>query len=359
MAAGFLLLAMRLGAAADPDATPGADDSSPPEGRVVILTGSDATDDSPRYFEDTVSPLVVAYAPDAAGQFGDSANENLDFGWHVPLSNLLTIGYDTDVNAFRQDQTIWDYDGADSEVTTNFVSKPSVVLQAGPALKLTDYVQAARTYSDGVPGYVDSTEYGTQAAWTPIKDVTTVTAGAGAGETYNFNHSILDQDFYSGSLSQKLPYVPFTLQTTGSYSQESAPLLAADDSRGVVAGASLLWQIVTTATCAIGVQRDDAFAPATNTLQDTDTYFTQLSVQATQSCSVTMGVAHDQNLATESGQFLSAGSDNVLSLGLNWKLGDRFNAGAGVSYRVLQSQTPAPVVNAPPATISLSAGASF
>jgi long-subunit fatty acid transport protein len=72
-----------------------------------------------------------------------------------------------------------------------------------------------------------------------------------------------------------------------------------------------------------------------------------------------MRAAHEQRAATEAGQFLSNGSDVLLSFGLTWTLGDRFNAGAGLNYRVLQSQTPASAQSTPPATFSVSAGGKF
>jgi hypothetical protein len=49
----------------------------------------------------------------------------------------------------------------------------------------------------------------------------------------------------------------------------------------------------------------------------------------------------------------------MLTFGVNWNLGDRFNAGAGLNYRVLQSQAPATAISTPPATFSLSAGGKF
>jgi long-subunit fatty acid transport protein len=49
----------------------------------------------------------------------------------------------------------------------------------------------------------------------------------------------------------------------------------------------------------------------------------------------------------------------LLTFGLTFNLGDRFNLGAGVNYRTLQSQSPTPAINAPPASVTLSAGGNF
>jgi hypothetical protein len=359
MVAGCLLLALRLGAAGE-DSLPTEDDSGPPEGEIPILTSTDEAQNAPGYFQVTVNPLVTQRTITAAGVM-NSANENVDAGWQVPASNLVTLGYDTGVNAFRQDPDIWDDEQANSLVTTAFYTKPSIVIQTGSAWQWTDYVQAQRSFTDDAPGFADSVKYGTQAAWTPIKDVTTVSADASTQETYNFNGSFLDENLYTGSLDQKLPYVPFTLHTAGSITDDSSPspLMAAADRDNTIEDASLLWKVVTSTSCTLGVQRQDTTAPASLTLQNTNTYFTQVSVQASQSWTVTVGAAHNQNTATQAGQFLGAGSNDTLSFGLSWKLGNYFNAGAGISYRALQSETPAPAVSTPSATVSLSAGGSF
>ncbi len=358
MVAGCFLLS---GFSAVADDTLSSPATAGPVHEIPILTATDAASNSTDHFQVTVNPLVTTRAPNAAGALTDSANEYVDAGWHLPIFSMFTIGYDTGVNAFRQDQTIWDDEEATSQVTTAFISKPSVEIQAGPALKWSNYVQGQRSFTDGVPGYADSTKYGTEAAWTPVKDVTTVKVDASTQQTYNFNGSILDENLYTASVDQKLPYIPVTLHTGGSITDDSAPsaLLAADDKNNTVVDASLLWKIVASTSATVGVQRQDTAIPVSVTLQNDNVYFTQLSVQASQAWTVTMRAAHELKNATAAGQFLSAGSDDVLSLGLTLKLGDRFNAGAGVDYRVLQSQTPAPTVNTPPATVSVSAGGSF
>ena len=113
------------------------------------------------------------------------------------------------------------------------------------------------------------------------------------------------------------------------------------------------------ASCTVGTQRQDTTIPASVQLANTDTYFTQVSLQTTKTLTVTAGAARDQTYATEAGQFLSNSSDVMLNLGLTWNLGDRFNLGAGLSYRALQSATPTPAIDAPPASFSISAGGKF
>ena len=360
MVAGCLLMTMRLGVvAADPDVISAPAEPMPAR-EIPILTGTGQAGNSADHFQVTINPLVVQRAPNAEGELADSANEYVDFGWHMPLSNLFTIGYDTGVNAFRQDQAIWDDEEATSEVTTALINKASLAVQAGPALKWTGYAQGQRSITDGQPGYSDATKYGTEAAWTPVKDVTTVKVGASTQETdYNFNHSILDENLYTASLDQKLPYIPVTLHTAGSATDDTAPLLAANDKDNTIVDASLLWKIVASTSLSGGVQRQDTAVPASFTLQDSNVCFAQVAVQASQAWLVTVRAAHDQNHATAASQYLSAAYDDVLSFGLTWKLGDRFNAGAGLDYRVLQSQTPAPLQSPPPAALSLSAGGSF
>jgi hypothetical protein len=362
MVAGCLLQILIMpglrAAAADPDliSTP---EVTIPARYIPILTSTDAASNSADHFQVTVSPLTVTRAPGATGDFADSANENVDAGWHLPLFSMFTIGYDTGVNAFRQDQTIWDDEEATSQVTTAFFTKPGIEIQAGPAVKWTGYVQGQRSFTGDVPGYADSTKYGTEAAWTPVKDVTTMSVDASTQETRNFNGSILDSNLYTASVDQKLPYIPVTLHTAGSITDDTSPSPLLTDSNSTVVDASLLWKIVAGASASVGYQRQDTTIPVSVTLQNTDTCFTQLSVQASQDWTVTMRAAHDDKAATQAGQFLSNGSDDVLSIGLTWKLGDRFTAGAGVNYRVLQSQTPAPAANTPPTTVSLSAGGNF
>lgn len=351
LVAGSILLALRLSAAVDPDLTPQQAD-------IPFLTGTAPPDDS-GYFQANLNPLVVQRTLNAYGGLADSADEDVDFGWRIPFTNNLSFGYDTGLNAFRQDQTIWDYDEATSEVSTAFMSKPSIEIQSGTNLTWTDFVQSQRSYTDNVPGYTDSTQYGTEAAWTPIKDTTTLKADASAQQTYNFNGSILDQDLYGGSIDQKIPWVPFTLHTAGALADDTSPTPLLSASNSTTIDASVLWKVAPSTSWTTGIQRQDATIPASDILQDTDTYFTQLSVQTLQSWNVSMGIAHDQRIATQAGQFLSNGSDDILSLGVLWKIGDRFNAGAGLDYRVLQSQTPAPAIGTPPASALISAGASF
>jgi len=355
---------MRFGAAA---ADPGATDPDTIYGagipkvadEIPILTSTDAAGNSTAHFQATVSPLVTVVAPGTTGALGDSANENVDFGYHLPLFSMFGIGYDTAVNAFRQDQAIWDDEEATSQITTAVVNKGSVDVQAGPKLKWTSYVQGQRSLTDGQPGYSDATKYGTEAAWSPVKDVTTVKVQASTQETYNFDHSILDENLYTTSLDQKLPYIPFTLHTAGSVTDDTAPLLAASDKDNTIVDASLLWKIVPSTSLSGGVQRQDATIPASMTLQNTNVYFTQVTLQTSQAVTLTMRAAHEQRDSTEAGQFLPGSSDVLLSFGLTWTLGDRFNAGAGLNYRVLQSQAPASSQSTPPATFSVSAGGKF
>ena len=360
MLAGCLLLTMRMAASAADDVDPEDVISAPsPLRPIPILSGTGQAENSSGHFQATVNPLVVVRVPNAQGALADSANEYVDFGWHLPIFSLFTIGYDTGVNAFRQDQTIWDDDEATSQVTSALINKVSIEADAGPALKWTNYVQGQRGMTDGQTGYTDATKYGTQAAWTPVKDVTTVKVDASTQETYNFNQSILDEDLTTASLDQKLPYIPVTLHTGASLIEDTSPLLSAGDKNNTVIDASLLWKIVATTAYSIGVQRQDTTLPAAGQLSNSDIYFTQIALQPAQAWSVTARAARELREASESGQFLSNGSDVLLSLGMTWKLNDHFNAGAGLNYRLLQSSTPAPASNAPPATISLSAGGNF
>jgi hypothetical protein len=336
-----------------------SDGISAPTREIPILTSTDSAADSTGHFQVTVDPLITQRAPNACGALADSADQNVDFGWHLPIFNLLTIGYDTDVNSFRQDQTIWDDEEATSLVTTSVANKASLQLQTGPTLKLSGFVQEQQSLTGGDPGYDDATKYGSEAAWTPVKDVTTLKVQASTQETYKFNGSILDENLYTASLDQKVPCIPVTLHTAGSLTDDSAPLFSGSNKDNTIIDASLLWKIVPSTACSLGVQRQDTAMPATMTLQNTSVYFTQLAVQTSRSWTVTMRAAHEQTDSTADGQFLSTASDVVLSLGLTWKLGDRFNAGAGVDYRVLPSQSPASAQSPAPATVSLSAGGNF
>ena len=344
--------------AADPDAiyAPGVPNKFQ---EIPILAGTGQAGVSASYFQETVSPLVAQRAPDATGTLADSDNENVDVGLRVPLFSMFSVGYDTAVNAFRQDQTIWDDDEATSQVTTSFSAKPSLQLKNGDKLTWTGYVQEQRSLTDSQPGYSDATKYGTEAAWTPVKDVTTVKVQASTQEITNFNKSILDENLYTASLDQKLPYIPFTLHTAGSATDDTAPLLAASDKDNTIVDASLLWKIVPSTSLSGGVQRQQTAIPATLTLQNTNTFFTQVSLQPAQALTLTMRAARELTSATQAGDFLSNGSDVLLSFGLTWTLGDRFNAGAGLNYRVLQSQAPAAAQSTPPATFSVSAGGNF
>lgn len=358
MVAGSALLAMRLAVfAADPDDISGPTIYGPIH-EIPVFTGTGQGDDS-SHFHVTIDPLTAARMPDAYGVLADSADEHLDAGYLLPLFNMLSVGYDTGVNAFRQDQAIWDDDEATSEVTTALINKGSIQVQTGPQLKWTDYVQTQRSLTDGQPGYSDATKYGTDAAWAPVKDVTTVTVDASTQKTYNFDHSILDENLGTASIDQKLPWVPLTLHTAGSVTDDSSPTLALDDKNASVFNASLLWKVVPSTACTAGVQRQQVDVPASLQLADTDTYFTQVSLQAAQAVTFIMRAAHDQTNSTAAGQFLSTSSDVLLTFGLNWNAGGRFNAGAGVNYRVLQSQAPATSFSTPPATFSLSAGGNF
>ena len=183
MVAGCVLVTMRFGAvAADPDDI-SAPSTTTPTRDIPILTSTDQSGNTADHFQVTINPLVTQRAPNAQGQLADSANEYVDFGYHLPLSNLFTIGYDAGVNAFRQDQTIWDDEEVTSEVTTALINKLGLDLQLTPAFKWSGYVQGQRSMTDGQPGYSDATKYGTEAAWTPVKDVTTVKVAASTQET--------------------------------------------------------------------------------------------------------------------------------------------------------------------------------
>jgi hypothetical protein len=359
MVAGCFLLTMSLAAVAEDPDTISAPGVSTPTREIPVLTGTAQSGNTSGHFQATIDPLIATRTPNASGVLADTADEHVDFGWHIPIFSLFTIGYDTGVNAFRQDQAIWDDEEATSQVTTALINKGSLAVQSGSNVNLTGYVQTQRSLTDGQPDYSDATKYGTDLAWTPLKDVTTVKADASTQETVNFNHSILDEDFYTTSLDQKLPYLPLTLHTAGSLTDDTAPLLAADDKDNVIVDASLLWKIVPSASCSTGLQRQDASIPASLQLADTDTYFTQVSLQTSQAVTLTVRAAHEQTNTTAADQFLSTSSDVLLTFGLTWNLGDRFNLGAGLNYRALQSQTPTPTIGASPTSFSLSAGGHF
>jgi len=343
--------------AADPDDL-SAPAISAPEQNIPIYTGTGAADSASQFHVD-IDPLIATRAPNAYGVLADTDDEHVDAGYTLPLFSPVSIGYDTGINAFRQDQSIWDDDEATSEVTTALINKGSIMIQTGPQLKWTDYIQAQRSAADGQSGYSDATKYGTDAAWTPIKDVTTISIDASTQKTCNFDHSILDEDLCTTALDQKVPWVPFTLHTAGSITDDASPTIALDDKDTTVVNASLLWKMVPSTSLTTGVQRQDITIPASLQLANTDTYFTQVSVQAAQAVTFIMRAAHDQTNTTSAGQYLSTDSDVMLTFGVNWNLGDRFNAGAGVNYRVLQSQEPATAISTPPATFSLSAGGKF
>jgi hypothetical protein len=360
LVAGSLLFASILAARAQDADTLYAPGIPSRSQEVPILTSTDSPPAADAFLHPTTTNTYTTQrAPDATGQLADSANENLDVGWHLPVFSLFSVGYDTAVNAFRQDQAIWDDEEATSQITSALINKGSLEVNAGDKLKWTGYAQLQRAITDGQPGYSDATKYGTEAAWTPVKDVTTVKLDASTQETVNFDHSILEEKLYTASLDQKLPWMPFTLHTAGSVTDDQSPLLAASDKDNTIMDASLLWKIVPSTSLSGGYQRQDANTPATFTLQNTNTYFTQVSLQPAKAWTVTMRAAHEQTTATQAAQFLSNSSDVLLSFGLTWTLGDRFNAGAGLNYRVLQSQTPAPAINTPPATFSISAGGKF
>ena len=343
--------------AADPDDL-SAPAISAPEQNIPIYTGTGAADSASQFHVD-IDPLIATRAPNAYGVLADTDDEHVDAGYTLPLFSPVSIGYDTGINAFRQDQSIWDDDEATSEVTTALINKGSIMIQTGPQLKWTDYIQAQRSAADGQSGYSDATKYGTDAAWTPIKDVTTISIDASTQKTCNFDHSILDEDLCTTALDQKVPWVPFTLHTACSITDDASPTIALDDKDTTVVNASLLWKMVPSTSLTTGVQRQDITIPASLQLANTDTYFTQVSVQAAQAVTFIMRAAHDQTNTTSAGQYLSTDSDVMLTFGVNWNLGDRFNAGAGVNYRVLQSQEPATAISTPPATFSLSAGGKF
>jgi len=343
--------------AADPDDL-SAPAISAPEQNIPIYTGTGAADSASQFHVD-IDPLIATRAPNAYGVLADTDDEHVDAGYTLPLFSPVSIGYDTGINAFRQDQSIWDDYEATSEVTTALINKGSIMIQTGPQLKWTDYIQAQRSAADGQSGYSDATKYGTDAAWTPIKDVTTISIDASTQKTCNFDHSILDEDLCTTALDQKVPWVPFTLHTAGSITDDASPTIALDDKDTTVVNASMLWKMVPSTSLTTGVQRQDITIPASLQLANTDTYFTQVSVQAAQAVTFIMRAAHDQTNTTSAGQYLSTDSDVMLTFGVNWNLGDRFNAGAGVNYRVLQSQEPATAISTPPATFSLSAGGKF
>jgi hypothetical protein len=331
---------------------------SAPEQNIPIYSGA-GQDDSASHFHLEIDPLITTRAANTYGVLADTDDEHVDAGYTLPIFSALSVGYDTGINAFRQDQTIWDDDESTSEVTTSLINKGSIIIQTGPQLKWTDYVQQQTSATDGQPGYSDATKYGTDVAWTPIKDVTTVSADASTQKTYNFDHSILDENLYTTALDQKLPWVPFTLHTAGSITNDGSPTIALDDKNTNVVNASLLWKMAPSTSLTTGVQRQAIDTPSAVQLANTDTYFTQVNVQAAQAVTFIMRAAHDQTGTTSAGQYLSTNSDVMLTFGVNWNLGDRFNAGAGVNYRVMDSQAPATAISTPPATFSLSAGGKF
>jgi len=362
LAAGCVLLAIPLSVVgSDLDGISSPDDIAPAATPIPILTATDAAASSTDHFQVSIDPLIATRAPGPTGQLADSADEHVGLAWHLPLFSLFSVGYDSGINAFRQDQAIFDDNGATSEVTTSLINKASLILESGTTFKWTGYVQGSRSFTGGLPGYTDATTYGTEAAWSPFKDITTVKVDASTqtSQTFNLNRSILDEDIYSASLDQKLPCVPVTLHTAGAITDDSVPLLSGSDKNTDEVDASLLWKIVDNASASAGVQLIDCNTPSTVTLQNTNAIFSQISLQPSDTWTVTMRAAHEQTDATAAGQFLSTESDVLLSLGLTWKLSDHFTAGAGLDYRVLQSETPAPIQSVPPATISLSAGGNF
>jgi hypothetical protein len=327
---------------------------------VPILTGTGAAENSDTHFQATINPLVTQRAPGTTGDLADSADESVDFGWQLPIFSMVTIGYDTGVNAFRQDQTIWDDEEATSVVTTALTNKGSIIIQTGPQMKWTPYIQYQQSMTDGQPGWSDATKYGADASWNPVKDVTTVGVDASTQQAYNFNQSILDTKIYTASIDQKLPWIPFTLHTAGTLTDDQGtPELAVTDSNSTIIDASLLWKIVPSTAATVGVQGQQTTMPASVQLANTGVYFGQISLQAAQPLIVTFRAAHEQTDTTQAGQFFSASSDVLLTFGLTFNLGDRFNLGAGVNYRTLQSQSPTPAINAPPASVTLSAGGNF
>lgn len=358
MVAGSISLTLSLAAFAADSVDLSAPAISAPEQNIPIYTGT-GQEDQDSHFHLEVDPLVTTRAANPYGVLADSDDEHVDAGYTLPIFSTVSVGYDTGINAFRQDQAIWDDDEATSEVTTSLINKGSIMIQTGPQLKWSDYVQGQTSATDGQAGYSDATKYGTDVAWTPIKDVTTISADASTQKTYNFDHSILDEDLYTGALDQKLPWVPLTLHTAGSITDDESPTIALDDKNTNVVDASLLWKMVPSTSLTTGVQRQDIDTPSTVKLANTDTYFTQVNVQAAQAVTFIMRAAHDDTNTTSAGQFLSNTSDVILTFGVNWNLGDRFNAGAGVNYRVLDSQAPATAISTPPATFSLSAGGKF
>jgi len=342
-------------ASADPDVIAAP---APPAREIPVLESTQSTS-SDGHFQLTIDPVILQRAPGATGGLADSTDEHFDLGWHFPVLGILTLGYDTGINAFRQDQTIWDDEAATSEVTTALINKGSLNIEMGPKLKWTAYVQGQRSMAGGQTGYTDATKYGTEAAWTPVKDVTTVRVHASTQAAYNLNRSVLDENLYTTSLDQKLPYVPLTLHTAGSVTDDSTPFLSGSDKDSTIIDASLLWKVVPSTSLSGGVQRQDTSIPATITLENTNVYFTQVALQPAKAWTFTMRAAHEQKAATQAGQFLSDSSDVLFSFGLTWTLGEHFNAGAGLNYRVLQSQSPASAQPTPPATFSVSAGGNF
>lgn len=303
----------------------------------------------------TLDPLVTQRTVTPGGVLADSADEHVGAGWHLPLGKVFTIGYDSGVNVFRQDAGIDDDEEATSEITTGFTSKGSLAMQTGTSVKWTGYVQADRDFTGGMPGSSEGTKHGVEGAWTPVKDVTSVAATASTGQTARMNGSILDEDLYGATVTQKLPFVPVTLRTSGSMGEDTTPMLTADDKDTREVDASLLWKIVDGASASAGVRRLEGASPGSTTLQDS--YFSQLSVQPSDVWTVTMGAMRErmEMMGSSSG----TGSDVLLNVGMTWNLGERFSAGAGVGCRVLQSQTPPPGHAGPPATVSVSAGGKF
>jgi hypothetical protein len=356
-ASGCALLAADDGVIGTVTIDPGADDV-PVMKAIPVLTSQDASSANANITATVGAPTFVR-AEDAAGALADSTNEFIDIGWHMALSKAFSIGYDEGVNAFRQDQTIWDDDEATSNVTSALINKGSLTMKSGSNISVTGYAQEQETMSDDTTGYGTGTKYGGDVSWAPYKDVTTVKVDASTAQTYNFDHSLMDEDLYTGSLDQKLPWMPLTLHTAGSITQDDYPVLEANDKANTIEDVSLLWKAVESTSLSGGVQRQQSAVPASVQLANTDVYFTQVSLQTTQTVAVTVRAAREQTDTTQNGAFLSSGSDLLLTFGLNWYLGDRFNLGAGVNYRTLENSTSAQPVNGPPASVSISAGGHF
>ena len=63
-------------------------------------------------------------------------------------------------------------------------------------------------------------------------------------ETVQFDRSILDENVYTASLDQRLPYLPLTLHTADSLTDDAVRLLPAQDKDTGLMNASVDWKLL-------------------------------------------------------------------------------------------------------------------